>query len=178
MNLPYIFVSDTPEIDLSSRDSMLEFVFSHHDKKIPKYVLEMKDFLSYEKFMELCKVFWVSGKWEMKELPEAEYFSNLVSSLKKEERVYRNTCVSLINSLPSNSIELRLIDFLSRVKNPDTGDKTNYSHNINVYRNIYLSAGKYDFNLLNKKIYRFLNSNVDNISLRLLNFLLDLYKKY
>lgn len=168
MGVPYILVSDSCEVDLTDRTTLLEFIFSHHNKKVPKYLDEIKDVLDYGTFYELVKIYWVSGSWVLKEYNPANAFIEFIDSfntIKKSEFIGK--VINLMDICPVKVLESMLLSFLLKVNNPDTPIKGSYGKAI-------LSFRKNKHIPVDEAVLKSLSSPVDNEYLRLFNFIVSL----
>lgn len=179
MGVPYIFISNSFEVDLSNRGTMLEFVYGRRGKKVPKYVDEMKDQLDEKTFLELVKVCWLTGNWSLKEYEKSRAFLELIDTFRLTKKDVMIKFANVINNDDISKVESSLLSFLLRVENEENTPTGYYGETIMRYRRNKSRKnkdGKYglDLKFIEDAVMNNITSVVDNSELRLLNFVLSL----
>lgn len=168
MGIPYILVSNSCEYDLSNRDILLEFVFSHHNKSVPKYVLEMKDALDNRTFYSLVKNYWVTGSWSLKEYDSVSAFIEFINSFSGHRRVqFIKDLLGLIDICSVNKLEQMFLSFLQKVQNNDAVLTGSYGKAVLAFR-------KSRHMSIEDAVLKNITSPIDNQYLRLYNFIISL----
>lgn len=171
LGVNYIIVSVLPEIDLTDRLKLLEVVFAHHKKKVPKYLLAFYEEIDEITFMDLVKEYWITGKWRVKEYTNSGLFLEFVKSFKTDTYTIAKTYIELLNRTGAEYIETSLLTFLNRVVVPSGKLSNWYKKIIDEFR-----TSKYD--LIKGAMTNYLDSPIDNVELKIFNLILDLNKRY
>jgi len=125
LGVPFIVVNKLAEIDLTDRLTLLTAAFSKYGKNPPKYLVDkgnsnkalFEEFDDTE-FLELIKLYWVTGKWMIKEYDGMGKFVRLLDSFKTNTLEITRTYLGLLNEVNSEYIETCLLTFLGKVVNP------------------------------------------------------------
>lgn len=171
LGINYIFVSYLGEIDMTSRDVLLDIAFSKYNKKVPKYIQEFKNDLDDNLFMELIKYLWVTGKWSLKEYDNTGAFIEFLKSFKTDTYNISKTYLSLLDKTSAEYIETSLLTFLQKVVTPGAKTSKWYKQIIDEYRN-----SKKD--LIEPALNTYIDTKVSNSELRIFNLILNLNKRY
>lgn len=170
LGVDYILVTELAEIDLTQRDKLLKVVFNHYNKEVPKYVLEFYNDLDDDTFMDLCKHYWVTGKWLLKEYDNTGAFLEFLYSFKTDTLNITKTYLSLLNKVGAEYIEMSLFTFLNRVVTSTGNVSKWYKRTIDEYK-------RSKSNLIEKAITNYCESPIYNSELRLYNLIIDLNKQ-
>lgn len=115
----YISVVGAPDIDLTNREVMLEFVYSKHGKKPTKAVMEWLKDIDWDEFMYYCKIIWVLGKLKAEDDSKSSTMFDLFSGSYGATLDLIRTFFSLVETTPAEILESGYITFLSRVAEAD-----------------------------------------------------------
>lgn len=171
LGVDYISVTELAEIDMTQRDVFLNIVFSHHNRKVPKYLQAFYKDLDDSLFRELCEQFWITGKWPLKEYDNTGAFLEFLDSFKTDTLTITKTYLQLLNKVGAEYIEMSMLTFLNRVVINGANVSKWYRKVINNFK---LSKGK----SIEPAITNYANTEVYNSELRVLNLILDLNKRY
>ena len=176
IGVPFIIVNKLAEIDLTNRLNLLEVIFSKYNKTPPKYlVLSDKGKPLYERieepdFIEAVKMYWVTGKWYIKELDDIGKFILLLDSFNTNTFEITRTYLKLLNEVGSEYLETCLLSFISKLVNPGGNTSNWYNKRIKEF-----SASKKQ--LLHRAMENYINSPVENNELKVFNLIYDINKK-
>lgn len=171
LGVNYIIVSELSDFDLTKREVLLDIVFAHHNKNVPKYLLEFYEDLDEDLFMELVKSYWITGKWNLKEYDTMGIFLKLLQSFKTDTYQISKTYLQLLDDVGVDYIESALFTFLNRVVNP-SGRLSNW------YKKVIDDYSRSKYTSIKPAVDNFINSNIDNQELKVFNLILDLNKRY
>jgi hypothetical protein len=108
-----------PDVDLSDRESLLNFVYSKHGKSVPKSVLAHVDDLDDTDFLTSVKIVWVVGVWPHPISEEAASIYDLFQGSIGSTVGCLHTYFVLCELYPPIVLESSFLTFLLRAKNPD-----------------------------------------------------------
>lgn len=171
LGVDYIFVSYTPEIDLTDRLTLLDVAFTKWNKNVPKYVLKFYKDLDDFTFREQFEYLWVTGKWNLKEYDNTGAFLEFLYSFKTDTYNIAKTYLQLLHKTGAEYIEMSLLTFLNRVVLPSGKLSKWYQKTIDDYR-----LSKYRF--IKPALDKYIESPIYNSELRIFNFILDLNRRY
>jgi len=165
---PHIIVATTGEYDFTDKETLLKVAYLKHNKKIPKYILEIYKTWSNEQFYNNIKYIILFGTSIDKELNNNMVLLNIINNITNPIKVIK----SYLEDIETNDViylENDLLSFIDRCNNL----------NINTTKNkktLQLRARFYTMSNKNIKdaINNLIDSNIDNLELRNLNFILDL----
>jgi len=165
---PYIIVSTTGEYDFTDKETLLKVAYQHHKKEIPKYILESYNSWTQNQFYYNLKIIILLGSSADKEFLDKhlllDVINNVISPIKLIKDYLRD-----IEIEPTSYLENDLLSFMGRSINLNTAPTKNK-------KSLKMRATFY--NICNKNIPvaidNLINSNISNIDLRNLNFILDL----
>jgi len=156
------------DIDLTTREGVLDYVYSSRNRKVPQRLKDILDVLSDEDFEYGYKVFWISGVWpyvaDSRENTIYQLFKSSLASVKEMMNVYFN----LVDNYPFYIVESSFITFLNRVIYVEE-QKVN-----NDYKKLLKNFSSRQGKLIRPSILNYAQSKVDREELRFLNLLLDL----
>lgn len=172
---PHIILATTGEIDLTDRKQLCEVLYTGHNKKVPQYLEELIEQWDDQTFYYNMKFVYLQGVVPDKELQKNELFLNIISNFNnpiKLIQAYFDSIESMgeINSL--KYLESNLLSFITKSRNIDDVNTKN-KFMFSLRQSFYYSYNK---NVSNA-VYRLLDSNIDNLELKNLNFILDLIWK-
>lgn len=170
LGVDYILITELAEIDLTKRENLLKLIFNHYNKNVPKYVLSFYEDLDDDTFIELCKYYWVTGKWPLKEYDNTGAFLEFLCSFKTNTYNIAKTYLNLLNKVGAEYIEMSLLTFLNRIVLSNDGVSKWYKQIIKDFK-----IAKLD--LIEPAIENYCDSPVYNTELRLFNFIMDLNRR-
>ena len=151
------------DIDLDNRFMLLSIIFKKYNRYVPKYVYEMMNILDQDSFIDLCKIFWITGSWNLKELDYENSFLDFVYSLNSSKREMIETYFKVIKDTKTFRIESSLLTFFIRAR-----DKT-YKGKSLVYNRMINTYNKNKLDRANRGLRKGLTYHIDNYELKLLN---------
>ena len=169
---PHIILATTGEVDLTDRKQLCEVLYNGHNKKVPQYIEDLLDQWDDATFYYNMKYVLLHGVVSDKELKKNELFINIISNFSNPVKLinaYFESVESLdeVNSL--KYLESNLISFINKSRNmDDINTKNQFMFKLRQSFNY-----SYDKNVSNA-VYRLLDSDIDNLELKNLNFILDL----
>lgn len=170
LGIDFIIVTSLGEFNLDKRETLLDLVFSKYKRKIPKYLLEFYQDLDNEIFIDLCKQFWITGKWNLKEFNNSGVFIEFLKSFKTDTYTITKTYLQLLNKVGAEYIEMSILTFLNKVVN-STGKISNW------YKKIIEDYRKSKYMLIKPAITNYCESPIYRTDLRIFNLILDLNRK-
>ena len=163
------FIVHTPfqcEIDLNNRFVLLSIIFKKYNRYVPKYVYNMMNVLDYDSFINLCKYYWLTGEWELKELDYENSFLDFVGSLNSSKRDMITTFFNVLKDTKSYRLESSLLTFFIRARDRDyRGKSIIYNRMLNSFREYKLVKARGGI----KESFKY---NIENHDLRLLNMVM------
>jgi hypothetical protein len=176
LGVPFIIVNKLAEINLTDRLTLLEVIFSKYNKTPPKYLVASEDGKPlYERieepdFIDAVKMYWVTGKWNIKELDDIGKFVLLIDSFKTNTLEVTRTYLNMLQEVSSEYVETCLLSFISKLVNPGGSMSNWYKRRIKEF-----SAAK--IQLLPQAMNNYINSPVENNELKIFNLIYDINKK-
>lgn len=167
LGIPYILVRKSAEYDLDNREVLLEVIFSKYGKAVPKYLKEIYQDIPDDEFMDAVKVYWVTGKWMIKEFKETNVYFELMDAIVYQADKVGKLAFKAIDEIGDKSLEYRLLNYMAKISNNQINLNSQYGRNQQMYYN-----QKYD--KMKKAATKYLEKDVDNDELRLINFIKDL----
>lgn len=165
---PYIIVSTTGEYDFTDKETLLKVAYAHHGKKIPKYILESYEMWSQSQFFYNLKLIILLGSSIDREFVEKTLLLNVVKNVTSPIRVVKGYLQDIEHE-SSEFFENDLFSFINRSTNLNLGTTKN-KNSLKVRATFYQICNK---NILGA-VDNLINSNISNLELRNLNFILDL----
>lgn len=163
------FIVHTPfqsEINVDNRFTLLSIVFKKYNRYVPKYVYNMMNLLDYDTFMSLCKFFWLTGDWELKEVDYEKSFLDFIGSLNSSKRDMMTTYFNVLKDTHSYRLESSLLTFFIRARDRDyKGKSIIYNRMLNSFREYKLVKAR-------SGIEESFKYKIDNHDLRLLNMVM------
>lgn len=111
--------SQAGEIDLTTTNSLVKFVYSRFGKEPPQKVLDLCESLSQEEVEEAMKQTWVTGKFPIRMAATDMSIYDLYKTIPGPQKEMMETYLKIIDQLPINVIESSLLTLLTRVKDID-----------------------------------------------------------
>ena len=177
LGVPFIIANKLAEINLTDRLTLLEVIFSKYNKTPPKYLVLSNDGNKplYERieepdFIEAVKMYWVTGKWPIKELDDMGKFILLIDSFKTNTLEITRTYLKMLEEVNSEYVETCLLKFISKLVNPGGSMSNWYKRRIKEF-----SAAK--LQLLPAAMENYLYTSVENNELKVFNLIYDMNKK-
>lgn len=165
---PHILVATTGEYDFTDRETLLKIAYMKHNKKIPQYILDIYKNWNDEQFYYNVKYIILFGTSIDKESFNNIVLLDIINDITNPIKVIKD----YLKNIESNDVKYLENDLLSFI------DRSN-NLNINTTKNkksLQLRAKFYAMSNKNVKeaVNNLIESNVDNLELRNLNFILDL----
>ena len=172
---PHIILATTGEINLTDRKQLSSALYAVHNKKVPQYLDDLIDQWDDDTFYYNMKYVLLTGVIPDKEIQKNDLFLNIISNFSNPLQLIKAYFASVdsldeINSL--KYLESNLLSFITKSRNIDETNTKN-SYMLKLRQSFVYS---YDKNVSNA-IYTLLDSNIDNLELKNLNFILDLVWK-
>lgn len=167
----HIIVSSTGEYDLTDKDTLVNLAYLRHNKKPPHYMKELLDVWTEEQFFYNWKLIWVTGSPEEKEINKSNLFISLMNNLNSPINLIK-TYLQLIDTCETQYLESHLLKFID---NSLALNGQNNTQNINhaVFKSRFMFKSQYSKNVTSA-VDKIVNSPIDNTTLKVMNFLLDL----
>lgn len=132
-----IVTKGKPEVDLTSPETILDFVYQRWSKPVPKYVQDQLSSYSPEEIVEMAKVVWVSGKWPGEETPDLIIYSLFASMMNSINDVLK-TYFDLERLYAFQVIESSFLTFLNRSKDyAEQNVSPTYSRLLRIFNSQY-----------------------------------------
>ena len=165
---PYILVATTGDYDFTDRETLLKVAYLHHGKEVPKYIQEIYKTWSNSQFYYNLKLIILLGVSIDKELEEKQLLLNVINNATSPIRLVKDYLRD-IETESTEYLENDLLSFIDRSSNINKGTTKN-KKSLKVRTTFYQVCNK------NIKIAvdNLVNSNIENLDLRNLNFILDL----
>lgn len=172
---PHLILATTGEINLLDRKQLCEVLYTGHNKKVPQYLVELLDSWDDDSFYYNMKFVLLNGVVPDKELKRNELFINIISNFSSPLnliKAYFDSIDSLDEYNSLKYLESNLISFIMKSRNMDSvNTKNEYMFKL---RQSFVYS--YDKNV-SGAVYKLLDSSIDNLELKNLNFILDLIWK-
>ena len=179
--LDYILVSNFSSIDLTDRRQLVQVSFEKWNRFVPQYLvgcgrekrrgkgidMGFIDQMEQDDFIWAFKHHWVTGKWVVKSLSDENTFLELITAINKPKTEFIKAFFEVVNDTRPYRIESSIMTFLLRVKYKNYRGITSkkYKAAIKMYEGKYLDRSL-------DAIYKALDSEIDNYTLRLLYLLM------
>ena len=165
---PYIIVSTTGEYDFTDKETLLKVAYQRHGKEIPKYILESYQTWSQSQFYYNLKVIILLGSSADREFLDKQLLLNIVNNVASPIKLIKDYLKD-VELESTEFLENDLLSFIGRSANINAGTTKNKKS---------LRLRTMFYNICKKNIPvamdNLINSNIDNLDLRNLNFILDL----
>lgn len=165
---PYILVSTTGEYDFTDKETLLKVAYQYHRKEIPKYILESYQTWSQSQFYYNLKLIILLGSAADKDFSDKKLLLNIINNITSPVRLIKEYLKD-IETESTEFLENDLLSFMGRCINITAGTTKNK-------KSLKMRATFYS--MCNKNIpiamENLVNSNISNLDLRNLNFILDL----
>ena len=165
---PYIIVSTTGDYDFTDKETLLKVAYLRHGKDIPKYILESYETWSQSQFYYNLKLIILLGAAIDREFVEKNLLLNVVKNITSPVRLVK----SYLEDAEKESIDFLendLFSFINRSTNINIGTTKN-KNSLKVRATFYQICNKN----IPEAVNNLINSNISNLELRNLNFILDL----
>ena len=168
-NQDYIVMVYSSDINLDDRRILANIIFEKwRNGTLPKYLDEFIDNIPYDQFIEMVKIKWVSGKWNILKLDNETSFLNLIENLNKSKFDFIENYFNCLETDKPYILESSILTFLNKAKTKSyIGNSFLYRKKLEMYK-----GKKLDNTLL--AIDEALDYNIDNPELRLLNILINI----
>lgn len=165
---PYILVATTGEYDFTDKETLLRVAYLRHGKEVPKYILEVYKTWTTAQFYYNLKLIILLGVAIDKELADKQLLLNVVNNVASPIRLIKDYLKDTeVES--TEYLENDLLSFIDRSSNIDQGTTKN-KKSLKVRTTFYQVCK----NNIPTAIDNLINSNIENLDLRNLNFILDL----
>lgn len=165
---PYIIVSTTGEYDFSNRETLLKVAYAHHGKEVPNYIQDIYESWTTQQFFYNLKIIILLGTAVDKDFVDKKLLLNIVNNVTSPIRLIKDYLKD-ISTESTDYLENDLLSFIGRSMNITVGTTKNK-------KSLKLRATFY--HICNKNVTPAINnlidSNITNLDLRNLNFILDL----
>ena len=166
---PHIIIATTGEYDLNDKHKLVEVIYARKNKKVPQYLDELIDNWDDATFYYNVKLLLVNGVVPEKELNRSELLLNIISNFSRPVDLIKSYFESMDDDYAIKYLESNLISFINKSRNIDEVNTKNKRSFI-LRQSFHYS---YDKNV-SKAVYKLLESSIDNLELKNLNFILDL----
>ena len=165
---PYILVATTGDYDFTDKETLLKVAYQYHGKEVPKYVQEIYKTWTNTQFYYNLKIIILLGIAYDKELIEKDLLLNVVNNVTSPIRLIKDYLKD-IETESAEYLENDLLSFIDRSSNINIGTTKN-KQSLKVRTTFYQICKKN----IPIAIDNLINSNIENLELRNLNFILDL----
>ena len=164
----YIIVSSTGEYDLTNREDLLKVVYAHHKKEVPKYIKDVYETWTQSQFYYNLKLIALLGSSVDRQFIDRRMLINIINNITSPVRLTKEYLQDTERET-TEFLENDLLSFIDRSANINTATTKNK-------KSLRLRATFYQLCCKNLPgaIENLVNSNIENLDLRNLNFLLDL----
>lgn len=165
---PYILVATTGEYNFTDKETLLKVAYMKHKKEIPKYILAIYKTWSHEQFYNNIKNIILFGTSINKELNNNTILLDVINNITSPIKVIK----SYLKNIETNDtkyLENDLLSFIDRSSNLNINTTKN-KKTLQLRTRFYAMSNKNIQTAINNLI----DSNIDNLELRNLNFILDL----
>lgn len=165
---PYILVSTTGEYDFTDRETLLKVAYAHHGKEIPKYIENAYKNWTQNQFYYNLKLIILLGSSVDREFADKKLLLNAVTNVTSPMRLIKDYLKD-IEKESTEYFENDLLSFINRSENISLGTTKN-KKSLRIRATFYSICGKN----IQKAVNNLVESNISNLDLRNLNFILDL----
>jgi len=110
----YINTTGAPDVDLTNKEGLLNFVYQKHGKKPPNTVKAWLEDVEWDEFIYYCKVIWILGGLKAQIEDEKSTMFNLFMESSGSTKELLTVLFSLYESIPMEILEAGYLTFLSR----------------------------------------------------------------
>lgn len=161
-----VYTSGLSDINLNDRVTLANIVFEKHRRLVPKYLMNIIEELDEDTFIKCIKIYWVSGKWLVKEVDKENTFLDFIETVNKSSMEMYKSYFNVVKTISPYKLESSIFTFLLRAKNEDFS-KISFS-----YKNkLKLFTGR-KLELTLAGIDKSLDYNIDNYELKALNMII------
>lgn len=165
---PHIIVSTTGDYDFTDKESLLKAVYAFNKKEVPKYIKDVYDTWTQNQFYYNIKLILLLGSSVDKEFAERKMLINIVNNVTSPVRMLkeylRDTETETVEYLEND-----LLSFINRSANINLGTTKN-KKSLKIRTTFYQICK----NNITEAVNNLVESNIENLELRNLNFILDL----
>lgn len=165
---PYILVATTGDYDFTDKETLLKVAYLYHGKEVPKYILEVYKTWNTSQFYYNLKIIILMGVAVDKELVDKKLLLNIVNNVTSPIKLIKDYLKD-IEVESTEYLENDLLSFIDRSSNINRGTTKN-KKSLKVRTTFYQVCK----NNIPTAVENLINSNVGNLDLRNLNFILDL----
>lgn len=165
---PYIIVSTTGEKDFTDKEELLKVVYAHHKKEVPQYIKDIWETWTQNQFYCNLKLIALLGSSVDKEFLDRRILINIINNVASPVRLTKEYLRDTEKE-STEYLENDLLSFIDRSANIDRATTKN-KKSLRLRATFYQLCKKN----LSVAINNLVESNIENLDLRNLNFLLDL----
>lgn len=165
---PHILVATTGEYDFTDKATLLKVAYLYHGKEVPKYILDSYETWTTQQFYYNIKIIILLGTAADKEFIDKKLLLNIVNNITSPIKLLKDYLKDIENE-STDFLENDLLSFIGRSSNINMGTTKN-KKSLKMRATFYQVCNKN----IEEAIDNLLNSNIDNLDLRNLNFILDL----
>ena len=165
---PYILVATTGDYDFTNKETLLTVAYGIHGKQVPKYIKDIYETWTQNQFYYNLKLIILLGTSIDKELIEKQLLLNIVNNVTSPIRLIKQYLQDIDNE-STDYLENDLLSFINRSSNINAGTTKN-KRSLKLRTTFYQICNKN----IESSVNALLDSNISNIDLRNLNFILDL----
>lgn len=165
---PYIIVSTTGDYDFTDKETLLKVVYAFHKKEVPKYIKDAYETWTQNQFYYNIKLILLLGSSVDREFAERKMLINIVNNVTSPVRMLKEYLRDTENE-SAEYLENDLLSFIGRSSNINLGTTKN-KKSLKIRTTFYQICKKN----INAAINNLVDSNIENLELRNMNFILDL----
>lgn len=165
---PYILVATTGEYDFTDKETLLKVAYLYHGKEVPKYIMELYKTWTNSQFYYNLKLIILLGASVDRELLEKKLLLNVINNVTSPIRLIKDYLTD-IETESTEYLENDLLSFIDRSSNINRATTQN-KKSLKVRTTFYQMCKKN----IPQAVDNLIESNISNLDLRNLNFILDL----
>lgn len=165
---PYILVATTGDYDFTDKETLLKVAYAYHNKEVPAYILKLYKTWTSSQFYYNLKLIILLGTSVDREFLENKLLLNIINNVTSPIKLIKNYLED-IEVESTEYLENDLLSFIDRSINMNKATTQN-KKSLKARTTFYQICKKN----IPTAIDNLINSNIDNLDLRNLNFILDL----
>lgn len=114
----YISLVGRPEVDYTSRENLVKFVYAKWNRQPPQKLMDMLFEQSDEDFYTCCKKYWVCGHWPY-DIDDSATLYTLFSSMNESVKDNLFMLFKMIDKYGAKVVESSILTFLARAIDVD-----------------------------------------------------------
>ena len=165
---PYILVATTGDYDFTDKETLLKVAYQYHGKEVPIYIKDIYKTWTTQQFYYNIKIIILLGVAADKEFFDKQLLLNVINNVTSPIRLIKDYLKD-IETESTEYLENDLLSFIDRSAN--INDATTKNKKSLKMRTTFYQICKRN---IPTAVDNLINSNIENLDLRNLNFILDL----